>query len=324
MSHLAPLSRLAPPASNLTFRAPGAPLAAWLWRLGHPRSRGPFAVPLPAPQPRTDVPGTDVGVAWTRGDGPRVLLVPPFGVRADALRAAGADAVPDVLSARGFAPGLMVGEGGWDQRWRRDLPAAVACAGGASLVGFGLGAWLAMLAAAYDGRGVHRVVAVCPPVDLQAGRGPAWMAHLLGLLPAHWRVPAAAVGPATAALTNSAPRWAPGARGDVLRGVLAWGAADPSLDLARPLLRALSQGHLCDADGSVAWMDRLADGRLPLTVLAGTADPWCRPEAARGLAMRWGGPADVVVVDGLGHLDALVAPRLARLVGERVAAALGG
>jgi pimeloyl-ACP methyl ester carboxylesterase len=69
-------------------------------------------------------------------------------------------------------------------------------------------------------------------------------------------------------------------------------------------------------------MDRLPDGRAPLTVLCGTSDPWCSPSAASRLAARWGGPADVIVVEGLGHLDALLAPDAARDVGRRVVAVL--
>jgi len=330
--------RLTQPARRVASRALRLVTAA-AWRTLHPSVREPFVeAPRPEPLPRLHVETHD---GWSfplfrvdpcpGGAGEPVILLHSLAGSPHAFRY-GADSLAATLSAEGYAVYLACYRGdadairsvgapapSLDAVARIDLPAALqrvrahAGAERVHLLGFGLGALLAMDLGARRPDHTATVTALAPPLRVPRVRSELRAAQLaMQLIPSSWRVPVRAMGRASLPLIEGER-----CRGDRLRGSLAYATDDVPVAMVQQLLEWVHEARPSLVRG-VDLAACLAQGTAPLHVLVGTQDPVALPGSAAAAAASWGGRCTQHHVADHGHLDLLVGRRAPELVFDPV------
>ena len=202
---------------------------------------------------------------------------------------------------------------------RIDLPAALAsvrAATGASMVhvmGYGLGALLALDLGARCPDEVASVTALAPPLRVPAARTEMRAAQLaLQLLPAHWSMPFRTLTRVALPLVEGE-----GCPGERLRGSMAYTTDDVPVAMVRQLLDWVDGGRPSLVEG-VELEASLGRARAPLHVLVGASDTVALPASAAAAVAAWGGRATPHTVPGHGHLDLLYGHDVGEAVHERV------
>lgn len=326
--------RLTQPARRAAATALRLVTAA-AWRTLHPSAREPFVeAPRPPPLPRVHV-ETDDG--WVLpvfrmdpapgGSGEPVLLVHSIAGSADAFRY-GNEALAHALCRAGFSVYLATHRGDRDAMApvgggaasvahiaTRDLPRALlevlrhSGASSAHVLGFGLGALLAMELGARMVHEVASVTALAPPLRLPAVSTEARGVQLaLQLLPSHWAVPLRTMARLGVPLIEGGP--CPGER---VRGTLAYATDDVPVAVAQELMSWIRSGRP-EVIPHVDFEASLGAAKAPLHVMTGSADTVALPGSSEAAMAAWGAAADHTRIDDHGHLDLL----LGREVAEQV------
>ncbi len=307
-------------ASASALRLAGAAV----WRTLHPALRERFLeAPRPAPLPRVHVESCD---GWSvplfrvptvpGASGEPVLLLHTAACAAEALRY-GADSLAHALSEAGFAVFLAAQRGdreasgpdGAAPRFRdvvgEDLPAMLAAirehtgAERVHVMGFGLGALLAMDLGARCPDEVASVSALAPPLRWPSWRSEARRLHLAArLAPPSWSLPLRAASRIGVPLVGS-PGSAEGAR---LRGALAYTGEDVPVGMLAEMARWLAVGRVELVPGQELEAACRA-ARAPLHVVRGSEDAVCAAASLSAARVGWGGAVQVTEIPGYGHVD---------------------
>ena len=185
-------------------------------------------------------------------------------------------------------------------------------AGGAHLVGFSLGAPIALrLAARYPDR-VERITLVSPGAPLQLGDFLSQMAGgpLFRMAAQSPRLFAAVAG-AERLLARAAPAFLADRLFASAAGEDAALARDPAFRSAmagvlRQGLGASTRGFVDEVAAYVAdWRAVLCEVRAPVTIWQGNADNWTPPAMARALAAALPGEVDLREIEGTSHYSTL-------------------
>ncbi len=307
------------------------------WRSLHPACREQFVeADAPAPLSRLVV---DAGDGWRSpllrvpmragASGEPVLLVHTAGCRATSMQY-GHDSLTDALVRRGYQVFLATHRGDVESSGpgvpdlasvaTHDLPAAIDAiradvgARAVHVMGFGLGALLALDVGARCRDEVASVAALAPPLRFAERRSDARSVALaLAMLPPHWSLPVRSMSKLGVPWVDGTAKQA----GPRRRGFLAYTADDVPVSFARRALSWVAAGRV-ELVPQIDLEASLRAARAPMLALAGADDTVASPEGALSAVRAWGGPAVCRVLPGYGHLDLLLGREVAADVHEPV------